>query len=79
MIYLYILGVLIIFIVVFLAYLGCFRKIKVELSEIGPMRLIYREQISSFDKLGQVYDEIEEKCKKNFSYQNSFGMYYDPP
>lgn len=30
------------------------------------MRLIYREQISSFDKLGYVYNEIEEKCKKNF-------------
>jgi hypothetical protein len=75
-----IIGILVIAIVGFLAYLDFFSTIKVEEKEIGEYTIAGIEIVGPYSKVGQYIGDVDKKLKElGINSSKGFGIYYDDP
>lgn len=70
---------LILIILVFLAYMGVFTKLRVIRTKLGPLKIFYLEYIGEYKKIGPKYNKICTDMSIYFKFARPVGIFYDSP
>lgn len=75
-----IIGILVVIVVGFLAYMGFFSTVKVDEKEEGGYTVAGMEIVGPYSKVGQYIGDVNKKLKEiGINSTKGFGIYYDDP
>lgn len=61
-------------------YVGGYKPVVTEISEYGPIKVVYKEHLGAYHKIPQVLDEVEKWARANGeACKLTFGEYLDNP